>query len=82
MQDGETAVVVEVRVRTNHTHGDAASSITQRKQTRVSQCARLWWVRQGQQKWKSMRFDVIAISNNTANNTELQWIQNAWLLSD
>lgn len=78
MQDGQTAVVVEVRVRNGNSHGDAASSVTHSKQNRISQCAKLWWVRRGQQNWKSMRFDVVAVSENT----DLQWIQNAWLLSE
>ncbi|KYP11702.1 MAG: hypothetical protein A0129_06195 [Limnobacter sp. CACIAM 66H1] len=78
MAHGNTAVVVEVRLRNNSRHGSALESISTRKQARVSRCAKLWWVQQGQRKFKHLRFDVVALENGT----EPQWVQNAWQISN
>lgn len=78
MAHGNTAVVVEVRLRNNSRHGSALESISAHKQARVSRCAKLWWVQQGQRKFKHLRFDVVALENGT----EPQWVQNAWQISN
>ena len=76
MAHGDTAVVVEVRMRSNSRHGSALESISPQKQSRVTRCAKLWWVQQGQRQFMHLRFDVVAIENAT----EPLWIQNAWEL--
>lgn len=78
MAQGNTAVVVEVRLRNNSRHGSALESISIHKQSRVSRCAKLWWVQQGQRKFTHLRFDVVALENGT----EPQWVQNAWQISN
>ena len=78
MAHGNTAVVVEVRLRNNSRHGSALESISTHKRARVSRCAKLWWVQQGQRKFKHLRFDVVALENGT----EPQWVQNAWQISN
>lgn len=78
MAHGNTAVVVEVRLRNNSRHGSALESISAHKQSRVSRCAKLWWVQQGQRKFTHLRFDVVALENGT----EPQWVQNAWQISN
>ncbi|MEW6204679.1 MAG: YraN family protein [Pseudomonadota bacterium] len=78
MAQGNTAVIVEVRLRNNSRHGSALESISTHKQARVSRCAKLWWVQQGQRKFTHLRFDVVALENGT----EPQWVQNAWQISN
>ncbi len=78
MAQGNTAVVVEVRLRNNSRHGSALESISSHKQARVSRCAKLWWVQLGQRKFTHLRFDVVALENGT----EPQWVQNAWQISN
>ncbi len=74
MAEGACAVVVEVRARSPTRHGQAGESITQAKQQRVARCAALWWVKEGQRKFKHLRFDVVAIQDPQPP----QWIRNAW----
>jgi putative endonuclease len=78
MASGNTAVIVEVRLRNNKRHGSALESISSHKQARVSRCAKLWWVQQGQRKFTHLRFDVVALENGT----NPQWVQNAWQISN
>jgi len=78
MAQGKTAVVVEVRLRNNSRHGSALESISAQKQARITRCAKLWWVQQGQRKFTHLRFDVVALENGT----EPQWVQNAWQISN
>lgn len=76
MRNGTTAVIVEVRQRSSSTHGTALDSITHAKQQRVSRSAKHWWITFGQHQLQHLRFDVIALQNESAP----QWIQNAWQL--
>jgi len=78
MAQGDTAVVVEVRLRSNNSHGSALESISTHKQARVTRCAKLWWVQQGQRKFTYLRFDVVALETGR----EPQWVQNAWQISN
>ncbi|HEX4917946.1 MAG TPA: YraN family protein [Limnobacter sp.] len=74
MAQGDCAVVVEVRARTRSDFGLATESISRTKQQRVSRCAALWWMREGQRKFAHLRFDVVALQNGLPP----EWIQNAW----
>jgi putative endonuclease len=69
---GETLVLFEVRLRTNTRFGDAAASITPRKQ------ARLWAAGEAYaaqfKRPPPMRVDVLAYSGE---NAEPLWIKNA-----
>jgi putative endonuclease len=78
MAQGDTAVIVEVRLRNNNRHGSALESISPLKQSRITRCAKLWWVQQGQRKFTHLRFDVVALENGT----DPQWVQNAWQISN
>ena len=78
MAQGDTAVVVEVRQRSNSRHGSALESVATHKQSRVTRCAKLWWVQQGQRKFTHLRFDVVALESGNAP----QWVQNAWQISN
>ncbi|HEX4878254.1 MAG TPA: YraN family protein [Limnobacter sp.] len=76
MAQGDCAVVVEVRARSRSDYGLATESVSWAKQQRVSRCAALWWAREGQRKFRHLRFDVVALQNGLSP----QWIQNAWQL--
>jgi putative endonuclease len=69
---GDTLVLLEVRLRKNARFGDAAASITPRKQ------ARLWAAGEAYaaqfKRPPPMRIDVLAYSGE---NTEPLWIKNA-----
>lgn len=72
MQDGDTLVFVEVRMRKSDDYGSAAASITPAKQTRLIQTARHYLA------WRNCdmpcRFDAILISGNH----KIEWIQSAF----
>lgn len=78
MAEGDTAVVVEVRLRNDARFGSALDSISSHKQARVTRCAKLWWVQLGQRRFKHLRFDVVALENGKP----AQWVQNAWQISN
>ncbi|BBV74474.1 UPF0102 protein [Raoultella planticola] len=74
MRDGAVTVFVEVRYRRSASYGDAASSVTQKKQQRLLQAARLWLSRQnGSFDTVDCRFDVVAFTGN-----DIQWLKNAF----
>ena len=74
MRDGVTTVFVEVRYRRNARYGDAAASVTQRKQQKLLQAARLWLSRHnGSFDTVDCRFDVVAFTGN-----DIQWLKNAF----
>lgn len=77
MRDGNQAVVVEVRTRSNSRHGTALESIGHHKQRKISKAALYWWTYMGQQNFKGMRFDAIGV--DTAEGS-LTWVKNAWML--
>ena len=70
MQDGDTLVFVAVRKRAPGRHGDAAASVTPRKQARLVAAAEFYLQRFRQPP--ACRFDVVAI-----DGTALDWIRNA-----
>jgi len=72
MQDGNTLVFVEVRMRNSDHYGGAAASITLGKQAKLIQTARHYLARQNDDM--PCRFDAILISGNH----EIEWIQNAF----
>ncbi|MFC0228189.1 YraN family protein [Serratia aquatilis] len=74
MRDGQTWVFVEVRYRRSAAFGDAASSVTYRKQQRLLHTAAVWLAGRGASfDTSSCRFDVLAITGN-----QLEWIPNAF----
>lgn len=74
VREGETAVVVEVRVRKQASHGTAAESITSNKRARITKAARWWWHTEGQRQFKFLRFDVVVFERDG----QPHWIQQAW----
>lgn len=75
MAEGDTAVIVEVRLRNNHSHGTALDTVNRGKIQRIERCAKLWWVTHGQHHYRHLRFDVVALHQDN----EPTWLPNAWL---
>lgn len=74
MQENDTVVFVEVRMRSSDRFGGAAASITAAKQTKLIRAARHYLARQDDDF--PCRFDVILISGTREN--EIEWIRNAF----
>jgi len=73
MQDGETLVFIEVRMRSNANFGGAAMSVTHTKQQKIKRSAQRYMQLHGE---TACRFDVVlmrAIDINT-----LEWLKDAF----
>lgn len=74
MRDKKVTVFVEVRYRRSARYGDAAASVTQRKQQRLLHAARLWLSQHnGSFDTVDCRFDVVAFTGS-----DIQWLKNAF----
>ncbi len=73
MQEAETLVFVEVRLRTSHQFGGAAESITQQKQHKLIATAQHFLQTQPNHP---CRFDAILM--NKANLHDIEWLRNAF----
>ncbi len=72
MKDVETLVIVEVRYRKSNKYGGALESISRKKQSRIISTTQYYL---STHKVKSsIRFDVIAMSNNN----DIHWIKDAF----
>ncbi|MXS85928.1 YraN family protein [Nitrosomonas sp. HPC101] len=74
MQEGDTLVFVEVRMRSSDRFGGAAASITPAKQLRLTRAARHYLARQDDDL--PCRFDAVLISGTREN--DIEWIKNAF----
>ena len=72
MQDGETRVFVEVRLRSRADFGGAAASVTPAKQKKLIASARQYL--SSLNTLPPCRFDVIALTSDAAP----EWIRNAF----
>lgn len=66
MQDGDTIVFVEVRLRSKTTFGGAAASVTPTKQNKIIKAAQLFLSQNPRLQNKNCRFDVIAYEYDAA----------------
>ena len=73
MQERETVVFVEVRVRNNPRFGSGAETVTVKKQQRLILAAQLYLQQHPEHQHRPCRFDVISIAGN-----ELQWLKAAF----
>jgi len=74
MREGNTTVFVEVRYRRSAQFGGAAASVTQSKQHKLLQTARLWLARHnGSFDTVDCRFDVLAFTGN-----DVEWFKDAF----
>ena len=72
-EEGEHTVFVEVRLRSSHTFGGAAASITSAKQRRIVLAARHWLVAHGE---RPCRFDCVLM--DALDESRIEWIKNAF----
>ena len=74
MQDQHTWVFVEVRYRRDDAFGNAAESVTPRKQHRLLLAAAVWLSRRGGSfDTSACRFDILAITGY-----RIEWLQDAF----
>jgi putative endonuclease len=69
-RDGETWVFVEVKERSNPSHGAAVDAVTPAKRRRVVRAARLWAAAHGASE-SPLRFDVVAV-DRTGDETRIR----------
>lgn len=69
---------IEVRYRGIGSLGNAAASVTSRKQRKIIQAARFFLARYPQWYTAPMRFDVIAIDQIETQQHTLNWIKHAF----
>ncbi len=72
-RDGDSIVIVEVRLRSNIRFGSAAASIDRRKQARLIAAASLYLARKPS---TPCRFDVVLMADEQGK--DLEWIRNAF----
>lgn len=77
MRQGESIVFIEVRKRSNTSHGGALESISQQKQQRIIHTAHYYLQQHPKHANQPCRFDVIAIEG-VEKQEKIQWIQNAF----
>lgn len=79
MRHKDQLVFVEVRLRSKSGFGDAAESVTGRKQRRIILAARHFLLMQPRWQKIACRFDVMAALSTRGSELEWQWLQNAFL---
>jgi len=74
LQDGDTTVFAEVRLRSNSRFGGGAASVTPQKQQRLIATAQHYLA--GKNSSRPCRFDVIALDR--LELSRIEWIKNAF----
>ena len=74
MQDGNTLVFVEVRLRNNVLYGTGAETVTHSKMRKIIKTAQVYLLKHPLAENLGCRFDVISM------NEKLTWIKNAFTL--
>jgi putative endonuclease len=69
-RDGQTCVFVEVKERSDASHGAAVEAVTPAKRQRVVRAARLWAAAHGASE-SPVRFDVVAV-DRTGDETRIR----------
>ena len=77
MQDADSLVFVEVRLRTNSDFGDGATSVDIHKQRKLAKTALSYLKARGKNN-HYCRFDVISVSRNADDSVTIDWIKNAF----
>ncbi len=77
MRDGAELVFVEVRYRNQDYYGGALGSITPVKQQRLLVTAEHYIQSHSLKGVSSMRFDVVALSKQEADELQVEWLRNA-----
>ena len=79
MQDRQTLVFVEVRLRKNQHFGGAAASVTRQKQSKIIKTAQFFLAKHTQYQHKNCRFDVIAYEYDSAPDKPV-WYKGAFTI--
>jgi putative endonuclease len=81
MREGETLVLVEVRLRNSDEFGGAAASVGRGKQRRVALAAKHLLLTRPAYRRMPARFDVVAIERVAPGGAvEIRWIRDAFRL--
>lgn len=78
MREGNTLVLVEVRLRASAEFGGAAASVGPRKQRRFILAARHLLMTRPEFRSLPMRFDVVALDGGAADVARIDWIRDAF----
>lgn len=78
MEDGDTLVFVEVRLRKHQGFGGAAASVTRAKQKKLAACAARYLATQPELGMRPCRFDVLAMTPTEHQSVHFDWIKNAF----
>lgn len=74
MQDGDTHVFVEVRLRSSNSFGGAAASIDARKQAKLLKTAQFYLA--GFRSMPPCRFDAVLMQSSDLQ--QIEWLKNAF----
>ncbi|TNC81592.1 MAG: YraN family protein [Oleiphilus sp.] len=84
MREGNTVIFIEVRYRSQHSHGNAMESIHAAKQKKIIKAASIYMT--AKNLWGlDMRFDVVALSGERCglfNRPSIDWIPAAFQVNE
>lgn len=78
MSDGEVLVMVEVRYRRDRGFGGAAETIGARKQDKLLRAAQHFLQQDARHRRRPLRFDVVAMTENSDGTPRIEWIKDAF----
>lgn len=81
MRDGRCVALIEVRLRSDHRFGGAASSVDFRKQRRLAMAARYLLLTRRALRHFPLRFDVVALEQEGPGR-RIEWFRDAFRLED
>lgn len=77
MRDGETLVLVEVRLRSNEARAEAAETVSYQKKRKLLRTARYYQLKKD--FWGDIRFDVVAIKLTSDGSFLIEHIEHAFM---
>lgn len=78
MQDGDTRVLIEVRLRAPTGFGAGFDTVARQKQLKLIRTAR--WYQQKENYWGHLRFDVVSIIHAPESTPTIEHISHAFTL--
>lgn len=82
MLDKNELVFIEVRARKNLSHGTAAESISPTKQKKISKSAKFFLHQNKNYQNHNCRFDVVELNDFGKPTVSIDWIKDAFWLTD
>jgi len=79
-KDADNHIFVEVKYRSNSSHGKPAEMVSRNKQAKLVKAAKIWLKKNDPHFASGCRFDVIAITadGKTNKGEDIQWLKNAF----